>query len=154
VDRYTSMGISNHARDFLEVAQIVRREKPENPVKFKLMYFFVCQSIELSLKAYPRGSGYTDEQLRRMGHNLDKCVARAKAAGVDRYVSLSTDDVGVIAAVNLYYQSKDLQYGRTGFKSYGDLDVLIALAKRLWDGLRPYCEQRRKHHFGKPTAIT
>jgi hypothetical protein len=37
------------------VAQIVRREKPENPVKFKLMYFLVCQSIELSLKAYLRG---------------------------------------------------------------------------------------------------
>ena len=148
------MGISNDARDFLEVAKIVRREKPENPVKFKLMYFFVCQSIELSLKAYLRGSGYSDKRLRRISHNLNKCVARAKATGVDHYVSLSAADEAAIAAINPYYQSKDLQYGRSGWKSYPNLDFLISLAERLWSGLRRYCEQRRKHHFGKPTAIT
>jgi hypothetical protein len=79
VDRYTSMGISNQARDFLEVAQIVRREKREKAVKFKLTYFLVCQSIELSLKAYLRGSGYSDERLRRISHNLNECVRKSKS---------------------------------------------------------------------------
>ena len=103
------MGISNDAREFLDAAQLVRREKP---VWFAPTYFLVCQSIELSLKAYLRGSGYSDKQLRRLGHDLDACVAAARAAGVESHVSFSEADVAAIAVINSYYHSKDLQYAR------------------------------------------
>jgi hypothetical protein len=49
MDRYTSMGISNDAKEFLEAAQIVRWKKS---VAFAPSYFLACQSIELSLKAF------------------------------------------------------------------------------------------------------
>jgi hypothetical protein len=45
MDRFTSMGISNDAQEFLEAARIVRAQKP---VTFAPMYFLACQSIELS----------------------------------------------------------------------------------------------------------
>ena len=131
------MGISNDAREFLDAAELVRREKP---VTFTPTYFLVCQSLELSFKAYLRGSGYSDKKLRHIGHNLDSCVAAAKAAGLD-------------AAINPYYHFKDFQYSVAGYKSFPHPDALIALADHLWKSLRPFCEQRRDHHFGKPTAI-
>ncbi len=144
------MGISNDAREFLDAAKLVR---PEKPVAFTPTYFLVCQSIELSLKAYLRGSGYSNKQLRGIGHNLNECVAAAKAAGLDNHASLYAAEVAAIAAINPYYQFKDFQYSTSGYKSFPHPDLLIALAERLWDGLRPYCEQHRDCHVGKPTAI-
>jgi hypothetical protein len=114
MDRYTSMGISNDAREFLDAAQLTRRERP---VTFTPTYFLVCQSLELSFKAFLRGSGYSDKQLRQLSHDLDACVAAAKAAHLERYVSLSAADVAAIATINQYYQSKDFQYSVSGYKS-------------------------------------
>jgi hypothetical protein len=75
MDHYTSMGISNDAREFLDAAHLVRRDKP---VWFGPTYFLVCQSIELSLKAFLRASGYSAKQLRRIGHDLDQCSITAR----------------------------------------------------------------------------
>lgn len=150
MDRYTSMGISNDAREFLDAAQLTRREKS---VTFTPTYLLVCQSLELSFKAFLRGSGYSDKQLRQLSHNLHACAAAAKTADVERYVSLSAADADAIATINQYYQSKDFQYSVSGYKSLVHPDVLIALAERVWESLRPFCEQRRTYHFGKSTAI-
>ena len=144
------MGISNDARDFLEAAQLVRPQKPD---WFAPTFFLVCQSIELSLKAYLRGSGFSDAQLRKLGHDLDAGISAATAAGVDGYVSLSDQDRAAISAINPYYRFKDFQYSVTGFKSFPHPDVLLELAGRLWQGLRRFCEQHRDYHVGKPTAI-
>jgi hypothetical protein len=144
------MGISNDAREFLDAAHLVRRDKP---VWFGPTYFLVCQSIELSLKGFLRGSGYSDKQLRRISHDLDQCVVEARAARIETYVSLSEADVAAIAAINNYYQSKDLQYSTGGYKSYPPPESLLALAERLWESLRSYCIEHREYHFGKPTAI-
>jgi hypothetical protein len=145
------MGISNDAREFLDAAHLVRREKP---VWFAPTFFLVCQSVELSLKAYLRGSGYSDKQLRQLGHDLDECVAAARAAGLESHVRLSHAEAAAIGMINSYYHSKNLQYSTSGYKSYPPPDDFLAFAERLWEGLRPFCEQRRDYHFGKPTAIT
>jgi len=150
MDRYTSMGISNDAREFLDAAHLVRRDKP---AWFAPTYLLVCQSIELSFKAFLRASGCSDKQLRRISHDLDKCVAAAKAAGIENYIELSVADVAAIAAINRYYRSKDLQYSTSGYKSYPLPDVLLEFAEHLWDRLRSFCVEHRQYHFGKPTAV-
>src|SRR5687767_4268582 len=108
------MGISNDAREFLDAAHLVRREKP---VWFAPTYFLVCQSIELSLKAFLRGAGYSDKQLRQLGHDLDACIAAARTVGVENHASLSEADVAAVGVINAYYHSKDLQYSISGHKS-------------------------------------
>jgi hypothetical protein len=150
MDRFTSMGISNDAKEFLEAAQIVRSHKP---VTFTPIYFLACQSIELSLKAYLRGAGYSEKQLRAIGHSLDKCVEAARAAGIEEHVSLAEADIEALAVVNPYYQSKHFQYSTSGYKSFPHIDSLISLGDRVWNALRPFCIQHREYHFGKPTAI-
>jgi hypothetical protein len=88
MDRYSSMMISNVAGEYLEAAKITGSK---NSDKFKPPYFLACRSLELSLKAFLRGSGYSASQLLKIRHDLDKWVERALAAGLDGYVSLSED---------------------------------------------------------------
>jgi len=68
-------------------------------------------------------------------------------------VSLSDNDRGNIALLNVYYQSKDLQYTLSGFKRYPNLDKIFDIAKRLLDGTKNHCIQNRERHFGKSTAV-
>jgi hypothetical protein len=150
MDRFTSMGISNDAGEFLEAARIVRAQKP---VTFSPMYFLACQSIELSFKAYLRGCGRSDGELRKIGHDLERCAQAAIDAGVEKYVCLSDDDVAAMTLANPHYHSRDFQYSRTGFKRWPSIDALIELAQRLWQSLREFCIANREQHFGKPTAI-
>ena len=126
------MGVSNDSRDFLDAARIVRQVKP---VTFAPTYFLISQSIELSLKAFLRGSGYSNKQLCNLGHNLDECLTAATAAGSDSHFRLSEADVAAIATINPYYQFKDLQYSTSGYKSLPHPDVLITLTQRLWESL-------------------
>ena len=144
------MGISNDAREFLDAAHLVRREKP---VWFAPTYFLVCQSIELSLKAFLRGSGYSDKQLRQLGHDLDACIAAARVADIESHVSLSEAVVAAIGVINPYYDLKDLQYSMSGYKSYPPPESLLALAERLVEGLCTFCIEYRDYHVGKATAI-
>lgn len=74
MDRYTSMGISNDAEEFLEAARILRSKKGST---FAPLYFVTAQSVELSLKGYLRGTGWSDKQLRSLGHDLNKCLQAA-----------------------------------------------------------------------------
>lgn len=144
------MLISNDAEAFIDAARILRAEKPPT---FKPLYFLACQSIELSMKAFLRGSGYSEKQLRNIGHNLNKCVVAAIDKGIEDHVRLSDADVAMIDKINPYYQYKDLQYSKAGFKSYPRIDELIALGERMQQDLRQFCVDRRGYHVDKPTAI-
>ena len=149
-DRFTSMGISNDARDFLEAAKIVRTQKPET---FRPTYFLACQSIELSLKAYLRATGSGEADLKKLGHNLEKCVDSARNAGIEDHVTFSDIDMTLIALANPHYSYKDFQYSITGYKSLPRINLLVELAERLWQSVRSFCVERREYHFDKPTAI-
>jgi HEPN domain-containing protein len=151
MDRYSSMMVSNVAGDYLEAAKITASQKSD---KFKPSYFLVCRSLELSLKAFLRGSGYSESQLLKIRHDLEKCVDKAVVAGLDGYVSLSEDDRALISAANVYYKSKDFEYTITGYKSRRPrAQALIRLAERVWRGLRDFCVNHRTCHFEKPTAV-
>jgi HEPN domain len=152
MDRFTSMGIWKDAGEFLEAARIVREQKPMT-FTFKPLYFLACQSIELSLKAYLRGCGHSDGDLRKIGHDLVKCANAAIKADVEQHILLSDEDVNAITLANPHYHSRDFQYSHTGFKTWPHVDHLINLAQRLSEKLRKFCIENRERHCGKPTAI-
>lgn len=144
------MGISNEAGDFLEAATILAANKPAT---FKPLYFLVCQSVELSLKAYLRGSGYSERELKGLGHNLNRCLQAAIDRSLQKHVSITQSDLNILERINAYYQSKDLQYGRAGLKYFPDIELLMALGRRLWKDLRPFCVEQRGLHVGTPTEV-
>jgi HEPN domain-containing protein len=148
MDRLTSMGISNAAKKFLKAAKTLRAN---NDHLFTPTYFCICQSIELSLKAYLRGSGHTDDQLRKIGHDIEKAVVQAQNINLD--FEFSQNDADAIRRINPYYQMKDLQYVKSGYKSLPSIDDLLVLGERLWQSTRQFCIANRTYHEGKGTEV-
>lgn len=151
MDRLSSMGISNEAQSFLEAAKILRSNT--NHI-FTPTYFAICQSIELSVKAFLRGSGYTEPSLRRIGHDLVAGITQAQTAGLEDHCKLSDQDAFALTKINPYYKGKDLQYSKTGFKSYPHIDILIEFGERLWESTRQFCEEKRTFHQGKNSEVS
>lgn len=149
-DRLTSMGISNAARKFLDATKALRAK--HTPI-FTPAYFTICQSIELSLKAFLRGSGFSDKQLRKLGHDLIKALNESQKFSLDNYFKLSTEDAQILDKINQYYYSKDLQYITSGYKSFPHIDALIDFGDRLWHSTRDFCEKTRNIHDGMVTAV-
>ena len=112
MDRLTSMGISNEAESFLKAAKILRANTNEI---FTPTYFAICQSIELSTKAFLRGSGSSEPSLRKLGHDLIKGIVDAQKIGLEEHCQLSGQDAFIVEKINPYYRGKDLQYRKTGY---------------------------------------
>lgn len=149
-DRLNSMILWRRASQYFEAAQILHKEKPDI---FILTYFLLGQSIELSLKGFLRGAEASEKNLKNLCHDLNKALQEAEKKGLQNLVSLSDDDRGNIALLNVSYQSKDLQYTISGYKRYPNLDKIFDIAKRSLDGTKNHCMQNREQHFGKPTAV-
>jgi HEPN domain-containing protein len=150
MDRLTSMGISNEAESFLKAAKILRANTNEI---FTPTYFAICQSIELSTKAFLRGSGSSEPSLRKLGHDLIKDIADAQKIGLEDHCQLSGQDAFIVEKINPYYRGKDLQYSRTGYKSYPRIDLLIEFGERLWASTRQFCVDNREFHEGKDSEV-
>ena len=126
----------------------------ENRSAKQPVFFLVCQSIELSFKAFLRGKGYSEQQLRCVGHDLAKAAADCKANGLGQYYVLTPEDEVSIQLINPYYQTRDLQYLSTGFKRYPLPDALIKLAGTLCRSTRDICIAMRSYHDGKNTEVS
>lgn len=149
-DRLSSMMIWKTAEKYFEAAQILHKEKQDI---FLPTYFLLGQSIELTLKGFLRGIGASEKDLKNLSHDLDKTLQEAEKKGLQNLVSLSDNERGNIALLNVSYESKDLQYTLSGFKSFPNIDIIFDVAKRLLYETKNHCEHNRKRHFGKQTAV-
>src|SRR5688500_10937153 len=91
-------------------------------------YQLYGQAIELALKAFLITQGVTDQDLRKLGHDLVATLKRAQGHGAFTSVSLTEADIGVIEWLGLYYKTKDFSYIRVGFFSLPPLDFLASLS--------------------------
>jgi hypothetical protein len=150
MDRLNSLNLSNNAADFLEAVKIVRVNQRDS---FVPLYFLVCQSIELSMKAVLRGDGFSDRDLRKLGHDLEKCLRALEKPEVGLAVKFTEEDLHAIRKINPYYKEKDLQYVKSGAKSFPEINILIELAGRLFTSTREFCIKQRDVHTGKTSAV-
>ncbi len=151
MDRLTSMGLSNQAKEFLKAAKLLHERSSH---LFKPTYFAACQAIELALKGYLRGSGGEVEWMKKKtGHNLCRALVEAEKRGLSKLVSISPEQKVVIKMINGHYASKDLQYALSGFKQMPRIDVLLSVTVQIVDGTRKFCIDNRTFHEGKPTAV-
>ena len=122
------MMISNVAGEFLAAAQSLHsaNASPSRP-----LYFLICQSIEPSLKAYIRSCGAAREQLKKIGHDLEKALNRAQSEKLSQFFSVTPDQEQAIRMINPYYAGKDLQYteGKRKGKIGSGLDIQHSASK-------------------------
>ena len=150
MDRLSSMMLSNLAGEFLAAAQSLHSVNVSSSMP---LYFLICQSIELSLKAYIRGCGAAREQLIKIGHDLEKALNTAQSEKLSQLFTVTLDQEQALRMINPYYAEKDLQYTEVGFKRYPDVTILLGLAEVLHSQIREFCEIHRECHVGKPTEV-
>ena len=100
-------------------------------------YFLASRALELALKSFLLLHGKTEHQLREIGHDLDRGLDAACELGLGDLVDIEDRDRAVISDVNRYYVSKDLEYVKTGYKSYPDPQVMLTKVRCLLDGISP-----------------
>lgn len=101
---------------------------------FSPRYFLLSHSIELALKAYILSSGGRGTEPKKLGHDLERALTRAKELG------LSLTDRRIEQAIEWLAPShKDMsfRYRQTGFKTLPELNELTELVSSLIDHVRP-----------------
>jgi len=150
MDRLTSMGLSNAARKYLDAAEIL--EKHTKGVSLPA-YFVACQGLELTLKGYLRGCGLSKNQLRKLGHDLERLLSHADARSLGQFVTFSATDALTISLINMYYQARDLQYTTSEYKEFPRLPDLLKVCEKTWVAVQKFCVAKRDRHFGQDTAV-
>jgi HEPN domain-containing protein len=132
--KLTPVNLWRQAQQFLAAA---RREFEESGSAGISLpgYFLAARSIELVLKSYLLLRGVGEKQLRSIGHDLIQAYHEARSAGLADQAALNEEIEASISWINAYYQSKDLEYPKTGLKSYPEPVALMRCAQALIDGL-------------------
>lgn len=118
-------------------------------------HYLYGHALELALKAFLVGKGWTGAQLRnKLGHDLDACLSKAQAAGLSSHVQLSPDEDAAVKLLNESYETKDLEYaGETtpggSLMQLPSTGVLEPLVSKLVLGLRPVALDALKRMRGE-----
>jgi hypothetical protein len=138
MDRTSALGLWRYASDYAEAANIVQATKGSGP--FIPTYYLYGHTIELVLKAFLRSTGYTVEKLKTLGHDLVRSLKAAEDAGISTFISLNDEHRAALIGISSYYEDKELEYIKIGFKSFPSIDSLGSCARTLVKATRAPCE--------------
>lgn len=141
------MGLWTYSHSFFNAAQELVQSG--NAAVLSPSYYLIAHALELSLKAFLRGKGATLDDLknyRKFGHDLNKCLAGAIKHGLEEFIQLTEEENASIELINDYYKEKELEYIKTGFKTYPKIEILLSLEERLLSEIRTFCFETRDLH--------
>lgn len=90
MDRTSSMGLWTYSHDFMIAANEL--VKLNNAHTDGPAYYLISHAIELSLKAFLRGSGLSLDELKswkNIGHDLCKCLSKAETLNLNNFIEIS-----------------------------------------------------------------
>ena len=105
------------------------------------VYFLIGRAIELALKSFLLSSGYSLDDLKKIGHNLDKLAARVGESSNESVQGLVRAMLPEIGLLNVYYQAKEFEYRITGYKSYPPTKSLLPFVEALLKAVKPLAHQ-------------
>ena len=99
------LSLSGH---FLQAANELEERSRD---RFPVPHYLAAHAIELALKAHLAHGGTSEKRLKKLGHDLEKVLARAHKTvrGV-----LTVEQVTAIEWINQYYAVKKLEYTAWG----------------------------------------
>jgi hypothetical protein len=112
--------------EYLEAGEALHRGAN---TKWLPMYFLICHSLELSLKAFLAERGYSEKKLRSIGHSIAKCLREAEEKGLT--VSLTQPDRLDVMGLDPHYSAKALEYFYHEAKTFPNIENLINITKIL-----------------------
>ena len=100
--------------------------------------YLIGHSMELSIKAYLLQNGLTLRELRRRyGHDLHKCMKKAKELGLLNMVKLDDGEITAFDALAELYSTKQLEYIVTGEKEFPITGSLYSASQKLLGAICP-----------------
>jgi hypothetical protein len=131
--RSSSLGICHYAKTYLDAAIILHehnKKKLSGP-----LYYLVCHSIELALKAFLKANGITIVKSKnKFGHDLGELLNEVIKFDLFRLERVDCDLFCLmVLQANFYYKEKEFEYLYSGYKKYPEIGPLISGAKELID---------------------
>lgn len=142
-NRTTPIGLSRYAREFFDCAMTAynsTKVKPGHEIITPVPILYLAgHSIELSLKSFLvyKGVLLKDLPTNKYGHNLLKCLKKAKELGLDSIVNLNNVEMQMLELLNELYCSKQLNYIVTGSKQYPLFGPIQKACQKLLEGIGP-----------------
>jgi hypothetical protein len=136
--------------DYAAAAEFLFDNHPSTVIPFiPIPYYLLGHAIELELKAYLSAEGAGEKELRDLGHDLLRVLARARSLGLDALVTLLAEEEKSLRMISAFYDEKELEYsfvtaGEGYLVSYPDPKFLRSLAARLYSALREHCGRRTR----------
>ena len=137
MDRTSARGLARLAADFAEAGQLVADSKSNKP--FEPAYFMFGHAIELALKAFLRSKGTGIDELKSIGHDLEKLLTVAQSRGLSAEIPLDQADIAVVQLVNPMYRTKGFEYITAGSGSWPPLQDVGSMASRITSFVAPLC---------------
>jgi hypothetical protein len=102
-------------------------------------YFLAVHGIELTLKAYLRHGGLSNNELRgkQFGHSLHRCYRKAKELGLLDHFKEHQNDIDAMWMLEQLNEHHGLRYIRTGQKFFPLWSLVKPLAVRLHQAVAP-----------------
>lgn len=139
LDPHTSaIGLSRYAIEFLMVAKAAwTNSRPKGGAGFEsasvAILYLLGHALELSIKSFLLHRRVPTQQLReKLGHDLAKCLARARKLGFDRMVfELTARELEEFQHLHELYSRKELEYAIGGERRIPRHSVVEAMAERV-----------------------
>jgi len=142
-NRTTPVGLARYAREFFDCAlaaddKVGHRQGFEIIAPVPVMYL-VGHSIELCLKSYLAFCGVplSDFRTKTYGHDLVKCLKKAKELGLCTHVELDEAEMHALNVLNELYSTKQLNYIVTGAKEFPVFGPIQTASTKLLDTICP-----------------
>ena len=134
-------GFHVRATSFVECADSLSQGKRPWLV---VQAFLYARATELALKAFLLAKGNTIMDAKKLGHDLEKLLKRAKELGLDQMVPPRKGDADLFRRLNEYYCDKRLEYFELesawqGFPGLPKSPALQDTVHRLLTGIVPLC---------------
>jgi len=103
------------------------------------VYYLYSHSLELTLKAFLRAKGISNEELgkRKFGHNLINIWTECVARGMTLDVPKQLEAVAMVKALAPFAASYEFRYIQTGAKKLPTLDAVRRAAEMLHTAISP-----------------
>jgi len=146
--RTTPFGLMLYAQNFhdaaLGVADTVGKLPGHEILAPIPALYLIGHSMELSLKAFLLHKGETLLKLRtKSGHNLGKCLNRAKRLGLLEVVTFDEHELAAFSALDDLYSAKELEYIVTGYKAFSIFGYIETMSQKLLTSIRPIVNAAR-----------
>jgi hypothetical protein len=141
LDPYTSAkGLAQYSLEFLTAATEALRTKPVLAGMVRIgvsvaITYLLGHALELSLKAFLLHRRVPVGELsdrRALGHDLSKCLARARKLGFDRMIGApSAQELAELQYLNELYCHKELEYALGGERRLPAHFMIEAMTQRI-----------------------